>query len=123
MRDRLIELIDEYTEPLCARDIHKVDFSEKFADHLLGEGVIVPPVKVGDVVFIIDEGDEGSEPYVLDVVITAYGYDVSGFWATLNLPLGIKISAHFGERMFGKTVFLTREKAERALERSENGKS
>ncbi len=115
MRDRLIELLDE------CRGIDGIgsDLIEKQADFLLENGVVVPPCKVGDTVFIIDEGDEGSEPYVLDVVITAYGYDVSGFWATLNLPLGLKMSAHFGERMFGKTVFLTREEAERALKGGE----
>lgn len=106
MRERLMALINDVVHPCHAGAL---------ADYLIENGVIVPPCKVGDTVFIIDEGDEGSEPYVLDVVITAYGYDVSGFWATINLPLGLKMSAHFGERMFGKTVFLTSEEAERAM--------
>ena len=130
MRDRLMKLLcgvecdGEETFGNCPqrRDgqcgtVQKLEMCQigAIADHLLANGVIVPPCKVGDTVFIIDEGDEGSEPYVLDVVITAYGYDVSGFWATINLPLGLKMSAHFGERMFGKTVFLTSEEAERAM--------
>lgn len=123
MRDRLIELIMECSTYTPEYSEQARLHAEYLAQHLLNEGVIVPPCKIGDTVFIIDEGDEGSEPYVLDVVITAYGYDISGFWATLNLPLGLKMSAHFGERMFGKSVFLTREEAEKALEeRSENGK-
>ena len=52
MKDRLKELIDEYTDPLSARDIHKADFAEKFADHLLANGVIVPLCKVGDKVAV-----------------------------------------------------------------------
>lgn len=118
MRDRLVELIVNaensiYQEKPYITDTERIG---KVADHLLAEGVIVPPCKVGQTVFIIDEGDEcSSEPYVLGVVITAYGYDFSGFWATLHLPLGLKISARFGERMFGKTVFLTRSDAETAL--------
>jgi hypothetical protein len=125
MRDRLIELLIEASEGVTTHCVGDCEFcADKIADHLLSNGVIVSPCKVGQTVFIIDEGDEGSDPYVLDVAITAYGYDISGFWATLNLPLGLKMSAHFGERMFGKTVFLAKEEAEKALaERSENGKS
>ena len=122
MRDRLADLINEAKDEYPAIptvNCCKPTFAYYLADRLLAEGAILPPCKVGDTVFIIDEGDEGSEPYVLDVVITAYGYDVSGFWATLNLPLGLKMSAHFGERMFGKTVFLTREEAEQALNEKE----
>lgn len=114
MKERLIEMIQSAVGG-CAKY-----WAEVISDKLIAEGVIVPPCKVGQTVFIIDEGDEGSEPYVLDVVITAYGYDISGFWATLNLPLGLKISAHFSERMFGKTVFLTREEAEKALRGEKN---
>ena len=31
-------VIDEYTEPLSARDIHKADFSERLAEALYDEG-------------------------------------------------------------------------------------
>lgn len=41
-RERLIELLDDYTEGLSARDLHKADFAKKFADYLLANGVIVP---------------------------------------------------------------------------------
>ncbi len=89
--------------------------AEFIADYLLENGAVVLPCKVGDVVYIIDEGDECTEPYVLDVTVTTIGYDIGGFWITMDLPLGFKMSAHIGERSFGKTVFLTREEAERAL--------
>ena len=32
--EEMASVIDEYTEPLSARDIHKADFSEKFAEAL-----------------------------------------------------------------------------------------
>ncbi len=58
MRDRLIELLEEadnlYFERLrdaeSASEILKIIKSvyERYADHLLANGVIVPPCKVGD---------------------------------------------------------------------------
>lgn len=36
--EEMAKVIDEYTEPLSARDIHKADFSEKFAEHLYNAG-------------------------------------------------------------------------------------
>ena len=57
MRDRLVELIkethcvdvwDDYND-----DFKKPDPIEKLADHLIANGVIVPPCKVGDTVYCI----------------------------------------------------------------------
>ena len=36
--EEMAKVIDEFTEPLSARDIHKADFSEKFAKHLYNAG-------------------------------------------------------------------------------------
>ena len=53
MRDRLIELLRDtfnYTKGVC------IDFDEAVkinADHLLANGVVVPPCKVGDTVYLI----------------------------------------------------------------------
>ena len=41
VKEKLVELIDDYTDPLTVRDIHKEDFAEKFADHLIANGVTV----------------------------------------------------------------------------------
>ena len=61
MRDRLIELIkhDNCISPAtCSSKCKYVDLddchSERLADHLLANGVIVPPCKVGDVVYVIE---------------------------------------------------------------------
>lgn len=47
-RERLVELIIESVRG-CARN-----WAEVIADHLLANGVIVPPCKVGDAVYIVD---------------------------------------------------------------------
>ncbi len=39
--ERLTELLDEYTENLSARDLHKSEFSEMFAKFLLKNGVCI----------------------------------------------------------------------------------
>ena len=39
-RERLIELIGNYTEDKSARDMHSAEFDEQFADYLLANGVI-----------------------------------------------------------------------------------
>ena len=41
VREKLMELMDDYTDHLSVRDIHKADFAEKFADHLIANGVTV----------------------------------------------------------------------------------
>ena len=122
MRDRLIELLDELGVIVNVPDkvdedgcgTYTIEGGKYVAEYLLAKGVIVPPCKVGDTVYIIDEV-EFEYPYVLDVVVSAIGYDIGGFWITMSLPLGMKQSAHVGERSFGKSVFLTQEEAEQAL--------
>ena len=58
MRDRLIELLGDYL------------YSEQIADHLLKNGVIVPPCKVGDVVYMPIITDDTHEPAIWDITIT-----------------------------------------------------
>ena len=36
--EEMAKVIDEFTEPLSARDIHKAEFSERFANHLYNAG-------------------------------------------------------------------------------------
>ena len=83
---------------------------ERLADHLLANGVIVPPCKVGDIVYTIFEGNiealkvtytktEESAEFVYRY------YDAKNKF--LNMP--------FSERSIGKTVFLTKEEAEEKL--------
>jgi hypothetical protein len=90
MRDRLIELIQDSVGG-CARY-----WAETISDHLLSEGVIVPPCKVGDIVYTAHwhwgtyiEGD--IMPYqITNITITQNKKGVRN-----DLRLGLFVS-HFG---------------------------
>lgn len=103
MRDRLIELL----HPLISDVIENRLGIVGLADMLLENGVIVPPCKVGDKVYTLfcNKCDEG-------VVVSCEYSRASGFsYMSSN---GI-FPALFKEEDIGKTVFLTREEAEKAL--------
>ena len=98
MRDRLIELLDK-----------NYIFAEDIADYLLENGVIVPPVKVGDVVWLISDNGQ----YVFDTDVEIVFCDRDGIYIeTIRNDV-------FTEVDFGKTVFLTKEEAEVALRKDE----
>ena len=97
---------------------------ELFADHLLDNGVIVPPVKVGDKFYKVErwctEGGYWEKPRYAysstceDCCEECDGEDtIIGY--TFNSPKQI-LSL---ERQFGKYVFLTREEAEKMLKGTE----
>ena len=122
MRDRLIGLLKQmefdYYEECCtaAEDGYKgVDFAEFFADHLLAKGVIVPPCKVGDIVYTINR----RHPKKWKVHFI--GYNSQGEFKMHIATEKFTEMLEVWDYAIGKTVFLTREEAERALERSENG--
>ena len=54
MRDRLVELLFD-----CERvDLPlPIEYQEHLADHLIENGVIVPPCKVGDEIWVVEEDD------------------------------------------------------------------
>ena len=75
-RERLIELIGDYTEDKSARDIHLAEFEEQFADYLLANGVIVLPIKVGDTVYYIR--DSFIEPCTVKIIFLSNYMDKDG---------------------------------------------
>lgn len=124
MRDRLIELITQVQ--------YMGGLEVKLAEYLLKNGVIVPPCKVGDIVYAPHwhwgtyiNGD--IMPYqITNITITQ---NKKGVWTkkyrAMEVQNGKTIDwqLNFEFDAIGKTVFLTREEAEKALsERSENGK-
>lgn len=112
MKEKLIELI-EYGQRCFMEDDDYEKISEFLADYLLENGVIVFPCKVGDTVYIIDEGDdEYGEPYVLDVEVLSLTIENLGIGIELSLPLGFR---QVSWCVIGENVFLTREEAEKAL--------
>ena len=130
MRERLIAII----KGSLFRHIDKsCNLAENIADDLLENGVVVPPCKVGDVVWRIEDvwhlDDEATWKYhyekeVLEFMVRSISISCNskGIWCkkfricevrngkTINCQINIEF------KDFGKTVFLNREEAERALE-------
>ena len=106
-RERLIELLDIIIQP-----------GEKtmgdIADHLLSNGVIVPPCKVGDTVYRLAHNVDKTE------------WKVADFWEVIKIEIyedetGIIDDSdnYFSNEDIGKTIFLTKEEAEQALKERE----
>jgi hypothetical protein len=112
MREKLIELIwasgcvetwDYYTD-----DFKKLNPIETLADHLIENGVIVPPCKVGDTIYML-------------VTKKTHSFDLKSGERRENQHTFIKktilMESNFFRviRDYGKTVFLTKAGAQAAL--------
>lgn len=104
-REKLIELLHE-------AEIWGNDDVYAEADFLLANGVIVPPCKVGDKVYVVDVcAKEVIERKIMEIRQTEWGMiyiHTCGF--------GYPVTS------IGKTVFLSREDAEKALRKEDEGK-
>ena len=132
MLDRLIELIHDSGLSLD---------SVRLAEHLLENGVFVPPCNVGDTVYVIEplwygiwgeyehkcrkcehfyEGGMGDQP---DCNLGKNCcYQIREEKADLRDIVDWITPSHFTKTVaWGKTVFLTRESAEQALKEREQG--
>lgn len=123
MKQRLMELLNDYCIDADLGSWEK----EALADYLINSGVIVLPVKVGQTVYVPWrwDGQQG----------VAYGEvdEINFYDSKMNYMFLIDMASDdesynqaFGGWVtgdcIGKTVFLTREEAEKALaERGENG--
>lgn len=105
-KEKITAILKAYTKK------HNISASvvilEEYAEELIANGVIVPPCKVGQIVWLVRDG-KIEETTIEKIVLKDKG-------------LYLKLLCHsFYEttcRSIGKTVFLTREEAEKALERS-----
>ena len=114
MRERLIELLkeaDKYASGVCT-DYDEAQ--EVCADYLLAEGVIVPPCKGGQKVYIIGWCNDIEEFIVTDIFAKHNRDDRTFFRFFAEIGAGSDIQ--FPSEEIGKTVFLTKEEAEKALE-------
>lgn len=118
-RDRLIEMLIE-AEAMCDNTLDCEDCkyehsgkckNELTADHLLANGVIVPPCKVGDKVYMLVtrkthsvEFEKGKRMLRVD---NQHTFIKQTHLTKLNF---FKVLDDFG-----KTIFLTKEEAEQAL--------
>ena len=107
-------------------DKHKDSILGEIAVYLLENGVIVPPVSLGDKIYkIISPKDR--EPYFITATVCAV-HIADGSrnscqrkresYIVAECP-GTKYVHKYPISKFGKTVFLTREEAEKALKESE----
>ena len=115
-RDRLIELLDEL-EAICHVPIkvdsdgcgsYDIEGSEYIADHILADGWIRPPCKVGDTVYWISPKNKIHKLEITSIRITVSETEY-GCWGGDYTPVC------FYQNDFGKTVFLTKSQAEVAL--------
>ena len=122
MRDRLIELKTQFVENFdcgdCKPDNVKCRkcLTEKEADYLLANGVIVPPCKVGDTVYYLTTEDTEKELNVTDIfcgTVQGLGFDGTNIWISAKYTNGLFY--YHKSTDFGKTVFITKEEAEKAL--------
>ena len=109
MKQRLLELLNDYRNDM---DIGSWG-EETLADYLLANGVIVPPVKVGQKVYIIGWCGDIEEFTVRDVHICTN--EKGDCLYRFRAVIGEKSDIHFTTHYIGDTVFLTREEAEKAL--------
>ena len=123
--ERLVELIDGKTNTMRFQNSdHWFDFQqrcEEIADYLLKNGAIVLPCRVEDTIYVVSNGTI-IETEVLKVAyeesIEHSGYVSQGVYAVVGNTL-----QRFDFSEFGKTVFLTREEAEKALKECEENRT
>ena len=115
MKKRLIELLeDTLKEWEC--DVQPETLSET-AEHLIENGVIVPPCKEGDTVYVIPTKENGLSEIT---EMRTLGFSISALYNTVNLADEKNKLYQPSFERFGKTVFHTREEAEKALKEREN---
>lgn len=121
-REKLIDLLDTVLfDNICdfcgeSGDVGKRNVIEKTADYLLENGVIIPPVKVGDTIYEIHERRKGNEWVKIISERVVHGVEI-GVGGCIIARCGTTVSVFLSE--LGETVFLTREEAEKALKERE----
>ena len=125
-RKRLEELILEF-ERTCPETCTGLEKScaqcvlEQKIDHLLDNGVVVPPCKVGDKVYVTDMYENIAK--VTECTVLGYdavdenGIGIMEYKPCEYVPYISSVACFLDE--IGKTVFLTREEAEAKLKGGE----
>ena len=101
-------------EDIDLRNIYEVE-----ADYLLANGVIVPPVKVGDEVYVVIKNMPFVPADVYECEVAWYALGKDGLRPTVlvksdnNIIKGASLGVYIGD------IYFTREEAEKALKGSE----
>ena len=124
MKERLVELMSNFNykclmsckDGLTSKDCNGC-VQKQLADYLLANGVIVPPVTIGDRVYRISGNLRGEKIYKGAVDQIVVRDDNRVVFYIYGHPL------HFTEYDIGKTVFLSREEAEAKLKETSHDKA
>lgn len=113
MRDRLIELLNE------CRGIEGIgmDLIEKQADHLLAEGVIVPPMALGKTCYKLCAYRNDID----ECRVSSITQKADGTFKIRLTDLRSRCVFEIKPNEIGKTVFLAKEEAEAAIEERREG--
>ena len=138
MRDRLIELLKEYhahPEKACPRwgtfepcygckydKGGECDYDGKLADRLLAAGVIAPPCKVGTTLYFLYNNPYADKPNLTPRIYetTKWYFEVDKTGIVINTSDIHSFNKEYDYHL-GKTVFLTKEEAKRALAERREG--
>ena len=111
-RERLVEMIQDAVGG-CAKH-----WAEIIADHLLANGVICLPCKVGDKAYIVkSRTSDDKNLYIIEDVVKRIVFDKSEDTGFVHSRIEFFNTSSISDWLF-QNIFLTREEAEKALERS-----
>lgn len=85
-------------------------WADVIADKLIAEGVIVPFAECGTDIY---GAFEWETEYVYEGTLVSYSIQIDGLWFYCHYSNGLNMWHKIED--FGKTVFLTKEEAEKAL--------
>lgn len=112
-RDKLIELIDGFFG--CDSMYYSIDHTE-FADYLLANGVIVPPLPIGSTVYEIRaRGKRRHNGRKFDYAISSKLMFRNAIYSGEELYVREKKFTKTDRVRWNKSVFLTKEDAEEKL--------
>ena len=120
-REKLLKICKEGHNAYLKYQNPNPRYDEFLTDYLLENGVIVPPLDIGDKVYIIDRRFEIIEYKVTQI---KYDKDLNGQNIYYDAVTVSKDDNNFGffDSDIGKYVFSSKEEAEKALrERETNG--
>jgi hypothetical protein len=113
-RKRLVELVDNFLKEELGTNLNE-DILDKFADHLLDNGVIAPPVKVGDTVYYVGDTE------IVECIVRGASFDFRGLDSIIvsQKHKFTKCTSIYSKGLENlNKIKFTKEEAQKALERS-----
>lgn len=114
-KERLIELLDDGCKNVVFHDKRRVN--EQVADYLLENGVIVPPCKKGDVVYLVREDIQKIYTCIITAIIQRITFQYAEVFIEEDKRKSIICLSYWGERLFP-----TKKEAEEALSKLQASK-